>query len=93
MQGTRVPSLVWDVPTYLGATKPVGHNSVFQSSGVTTTEHRQRAHTLWQEKALEWEALALQVESRPCLPQVVKSRWSNKDSVQTNNNKKNTLKM
>ena len=38
-----------------------------------------RAHASWQEKPLQWEACALQLESRPCSPQLEKrpeqQRW------------------
>ena len=70
-------------------------NTVEQlSSWATTIEPCSRAHMLQllkpslpgapapQEKPSQWEALALQLESSPCSPQVRKSLSSNKDATQ-----------
>ena len=48
MPGTQVRSLVWEDPTCCGAAKPMRHNDW--------------AHTPQQEKSLQWEARALQLE-------------------------------
>ena len=56
MQGTQVRFLVWEVSICLGATKPVYRNYCALHS---------RACILHQEKAPQWEACALQLESTP----------------------------
>ena len=41
MQGTRVQSLVWEDPTYLGATKPMCHN--YQAQALKPVLHNKRS--------------------------------------------------
>ena len=72
MQGTWVPSLVQDDPTCHGATKPVGHK----------WSHMPRTHGLQQEKSLQWEACALQLESSPCSLRLEKASGSKEELVQ-----------
>ena len=57
-------SLVWEDPTCLGATRPVSHNYWACMSG---------AHASPQERPLQWEACALQLESSPCSLQLEKA--------------------
>ena len=58
---------------------------VLQSNSppATTTEaHAPRAQALQQEKSVQWEACAWQLESGPCLPQLEKSPRSNENLAQ-----------
>ena len=64
MQGTRVPCLVWEDSTCLEATKPLCHNywpHVLQLLRPMSP----RACAPQQEKPLQWEACAAQLESSP----------------------------
>ena len=73
MQGTRVPSLVWEEPTSHRATKPVCH---------TTEAQTPRAGALQPEKPLEREAQALQ-RGHPCSPQPEKAPAQHEDPEQS----------
>ena len=56
MQGTQVEALVWEDPTYYGATKPVLHDYWARVP---------RTHALQQEKPPQWEARAPQRRVAP----------------------------
>ena len=75
MQGTSVPSLVWEGPTCCGAAKPVCHK--YWACVLQIVEPMcPRAHCwapLQQEKPPQWEAWAPQLESSPGLPQTEKA--------------------
>ena len=83
MQGTWVPSLVWEDPTRKAA-KPIHHNY-----WACALEHEN--FNCWspcvpwraqqQEKPPQWEACTPQVESSPCSPQLEKSLHINEDPV------------
>ena len=86
MKGTRVWSLAQEDPTCLGAAKPIGHN---YWSGTP------RAHVRQREKPPQWEAWALQLESRPHSPQLEKAhtqQWRPCTAKQTNKQKRHWLR-
>ena len=76
MQGTRVWSLVWEDPTRCRATKPMCHNYWAwalepESRNYWAPEPRACAP---QEKPVQWEASAPNLESIPCSLQPEKAR-------------------
>ena len=62
VEGTRVWSLVQEDSTFHGTTKPCA-----------TARHMPRARAPWQEKPLQWETLAPQLERSPCSLQLQKA--------------------
>ena len=80
---------VQEDPTCCGATKPRSHNNWACALEPASRNYwvpgpRARAQ---QEKSLQWEVHAAQLESSPCSPQLEKSPWSNEDSAQPKINK------
>ena len=68
MQGTWVQALVWEDPTYCGATKPVCHN--YWACALEPVSHNYwarapRARAPQQEKPLQWEACSPQQRVAP----------------------------
>ena len=72
MQGTWVQSLVQEDPTWHRATKPVRHNYWAHMPQVLKPACS-RACAPQQEKLLQWEAHALQLDNSPYLPQLQKA--------------------
>ena len=98
MQGAWVPSLVWEDPTSCWTTKPscrnywnpcaLGLPGQMSPRAATTEALASRACVPQQEKPLQWEAHAPQLESSPHSLQLEKSPHSCKDPVQPKERKK-----
>ena len=83
MQKTRVWSLIWEDPICYRETKPMRYNYWAHVPQLLKPVHP-RAHAMrsLQEKPLQWEACAPQLESRPCSLQLEKSMCSSEDPAQ-----------
>ena len=85
MQETRVCFLIWEDPTYPGATKPKHHNYqawALDLGAATTETYFPKACALSHEEPPQWESHALQLESSPHSPQLEKNLCSSKDRAQ-----------
>ena len=80
VQENMSSSLVWEDPTCCGATKPTSCNSWAQVLQLLKSSLAERA--LQQEKPLQWEARAPQLESSPHSMQLEKSPCSNENPAQ-----------
>ena len=91
VQETWVRSLVSEDPTCLRATEPSALQLLSLCSRVWEPQLLKPAHlrvsALQQEKPLQWEARALQLEYSPRLPQLEKSPHSNSEPAQPKINK------
>ena len=70
MQETRVCFLIWEDPTYPGATKPKHHHYqawALDLGAATTETYFPKACALPHEEPPQWESRALQLESSPPL--------------------------
>ena len=78
MQGTRVRALVWEDPTYRGATRPVSHNYWACASGACAPQ---------QESPRRWEARAPRWRGAPACRNWRKPSHRNEDPTQPWTNK------
>ena len=83
MQGTRVRALVWEDPTYRGATKPVSHNYWACASGACAPQ-RERPRR-WEARAPRWRVAPARRNWRkpshrnedPTEPKININKWMN----------------
>ena len=91
MQGTWVPSLAWEDPTYLGATKTVGHN--YEACALEPVSHNYGAPAHRASlcsptsKVRAVRSLNTTTNSSPCRRQPEKPARRNKDPAQSKINK------
>ena len=91
MQGTWVPSLAWEDPTCLGATKAVGHNYEACALEPVSHDYGAPAHRASRcsptSKVRAVRSLNTTTKSSPCWRQPDKPARRNKDPAQSKTNK------